>query len=327
MAFLRAKGQKCRAPATSVEGKKSSATRNLIQARRLVRAAQDQALRVCSAGCLRNAAQARGTGQRLILDSRVTDADTDSSYIKELADRIHSIENKLESDGNLNQDDIDKLFATDRSRQSNGLEDASRKRPFSSISTAEFTTPITVRQAPWGSENRSIQPASAAGETLSQEYDNASLAPQATPIKAADTPSRQPDEAADVGMDDAEEMPDIDDEAYEQYVSRSPLTRAHAHTITFRDGALNSSISQFPRIGSASIPYSAVRKDQAAVAAFSIVTCGEDCLQPHPALCWPDIHRRRKSRQLYSPRVGEQRCSSQSCDRHSACANLVDVNY
>lgn len=140
-------------------------------------------------------------------------------YIKELADRIHSIENKLESDGNLNQDDIDKLFATDRSRQSNGLDDASRKRPFSSISTGEFTTPTTVRQAPWGSEHRSIQPASAAGETLSQEYDNASLAPQATPIKAADTPSRQPDEAADVGMDDAEEMPDIDDEAYEHFLA------------------------------------------------------------------------------------------------------------
>ncbi|GJN82197.1 glucose-responsive transcription factor [Purpureocillium lilacinum] len=38
------------------------------------------------------------------------------SYIKELADRIHSIENKLESEGNLSQDDIDKLFASERPR-------------------------------------------------------------------------------------------------------------------------------------------------------------------------------------------------------------------
>ncbi|KAK2592265.1 Glucose-responsive transcription factor [Conoideocrella luteorostrata] len=142
-------------------------------------------------------------------------------YIKELADRIHSIENKLESDGNLSQDDIDKLFATDRSRHSNGPEDSTRKRPFSSISTGEFTTPNSVRQAPWGSEPRSVQLTSAAAETFGQDYNNnnTSLAPQPTAVKADDTLLKQPAEVPDIPMEDGEDILEIDDQAYHDFLT------------------------------------------------------------------------------------------------------------
>ncbi|KID92817.1 C6 finger domain-containing protein [Metarhizium guizhouense ARSEF 977] len=140
-------------------------------------------------------------------------------YIKELADRIHSIENKLESEGNLSQDDIDKLFATDRSRHSNGLEDSTRKRPFSSISTGDYTTPTTVRQAPWGSEARSAQPASGQGEGLVQEYSNSSLAPQPTPIKPDETPTKPHAAPADVPMLDGEEVPAVDEQAFLEFLA------------------------------------------------------------------------------------------------------------
>ncbi|KAG6034723.1 hypothetical protein E4U41_006404 [Claviceps citrina] len=145
-------------------------------------------------------------------------------YIKELADRIHSIENKLESDGNLSQDDIDKLFATDRPRPSNGVEDANRKRPFSSISTStrerELTTNLTVRQAPWGSDPRSNQPTLAAEDTLDHECSsNASLAPLATPIKADHTPLRPPADTPDPRMEEAEQIPDVDQGAYHHFLT------------------------------------------------------------------------------------------------------------
>ncbi|UKZ67393.1 uncharacterized protein TrAtP1_008554 [Trichoderma atroviride] len=42
-------------------------------------------------------------------------------YIKELADRIHSIENKLESEGSLTQDEIDRLLTPGSHRAYNGL--------------------------------------------------------------------------------------------------------------------------------------------------------------------------------------------------------------
>jgi hypothetical protein len=138
------------------------------------------------------------------------------SYIKELADRIHSIENKLESEGNLSQDDIDKLFSTDRSRHSNGLEDSSRKRPFSSISAGDFTTPTTARQAPWGSDSRSVQPASGSGEGFGQEYSNSSLAPQPSPIKPEEDASKESPVPEDVPMTDGEEIPAVDEQVFHE---------------------------------------------------------------------------------------------------------------
>ncbi|RGP80903.1 n-terminal binuclear zn cluster-containing dna-containing [Fusarium longipes] len=135
-------------------------------------------------------------------------------YIKELADRIHSIENKLESDGGLSQDDIDRLFVTDRPRQSQG-EDSSRKRPFSSISTNEFATPS--RQTPWGSEHR-IQASPGTSEAYTS-YDNSSLAPQPTALKPDNAPSKPPVAPMDVSMPDAHEGVDIDEGMLHSYLS------------------------------------------------------------------------------------------------------------
>ncbi|KAF7542627.1 hypothetical protein G7Z17_g11417 [Cylindrodendrum hubeiense] len=133
-------------------------------------------------------------------------------YIKELADRIHSIENKLENEGGLSQDDLDHLFVPDRPRQNHvGGDDASRKRPFSSIS-GEFTTPAPARQTPWGSEQRSIQPSSAASDGYAAPFSTGSLAPQPSAIKPESTPSKPPVAAMDISMPDTDGVPDIDED-------------------------------------------------------------------------------------------------------------------
>ncbi|KJZ73181.1 hypothetical protein HIM_07378 [Hirsutella minnesotensis 3608] len=136
-------------------------------------------------------------------------------YIKELADRIHSIENKLESEGNLTQDDIDKLFAADRPRShGHGApgDDLNRKRPFSSISTGDLNTPMSSRQAPWGSEARPGMPVSASSDSFAhQVYGNHALAPQPSAIKPDETPSRPPVAAMDVSMPEIDELPIIDE--------------------------------------------------------------------------------------------------------------------
>ncbi|KAI8674837.1 Zn(2)-C6 fungal-type domain-containing protein [Fusarium keratoplasticum] len=135
-------------------------------------------------------------------------------YIKELADRIHSIENKLESEGALSQDDIDRLFVSDRPRQSQG-EDSNRKRPFSSISTNDFATPS--RQTPWGSEHR-IQPSPGTSEGYAP-YSTGSLAPQPTAIKTDETPSKPPMAAMDITMSDTGEVTDVDEGMLHSYLS------------------------------------------------------------------------------------------------------------
>ncbi|KAJ6439689.1 fungal transcriptional regulatory protein [Purpureocillium lavendulum] len=144
-------------------------------------------------------------------------------YIKELADRIHSIENKLESEGNLSQDDIDKLFASERPRSHSQVgsgEDGSRKRPFSSISVGDFNTPVATRQAPWGSESRPHQPASATSETFGNHFaGNNALAPLPEAIKPDDgTVSKPPVASMDAPMTDADELPSIDEGAMEDYL-------------------------------------------------------------------------------------------------------------
>lgn len=141
------------------------------------------------------------------------------SYIKELADRIHSIENKLESEGSLTQDDIDRLFAPDRPRAYNNLvstaEDSNRKRPFSSISSGDFGTPAPARQAPWGSEPRPIQPATTPSETYAAPtYANSALAPQPLAVKPDDSPSKDVTVTEDDPMSDVEDVPEIDDGAF-----------------------------------------------------------------------------------------------------------------
>ncbi|CAM1501854.1 Fc.00g038380.m01.CDS01 [Cosmosporella sp. VM-42] len=139
-------------------------------------------------------------------------------YIKELADRIHSIENKLESDGALSQDDLDRLFVQDRPRaQSN--EESNRKRPFSSISTGEFSTPGTSRQTPWGSEHRPIQPSAPTMDAYGGNYTTSTLAPQPSPLKPDSTPSKPPVATMEISMPDIDELPDIDEGALHSYLS------------------------------------------------------------------------------------------------------------
>lgn len=138
-------------------------------------------------------------------------------YIKELADRIHSIENKLESEGAgaLSQEDLDRLFSSNTERpraQSN--EDPSRKRPFSSISTGDFTMPAPPRQTPWGSQPRPIQPSAPSTDSYGTPYTASTLAPQPSPIvKLDNTPSKPPMAQMEITMPDVDVTPDIDEVA------------------------------------------------------------------------------------------------------------------
>ncbi len=147
-------------------------------------------------------------------------------YIKELADRINSIESKLESEGGLSQDEIDKLFGSDRHRGPNGTgsEEPARKRPFSSISTNDFSTPVSSRQVPWGSEPRNIQPASGQSDGYAA-FNNSSLAPQPSEIKPDDTPSKVVD-ATDMPMMDDEEVVDLQEDILNEYAFQ-PLSNVH----------------------------------------------------------------------------------------------------
>ncbi|PHH66547.1 hypothetical protein CDD81_7022 [Ophiocordyceps australis] len=145
-------------------------------------------------------------------------------YIKELADRIYSIENKLESESNLTQDDIDKLFTSDRPRSHSNAtlaDESCRKRPFASISAGDYGSPIAARQTPWGSEARSLQPASAETEGFnSQVYtNNEALAPQAKPFKPETAPSRPPVASMEASISDADNLPSIDDGTLQDYLN------------------------------------------------------------------------------------------------------------
>ncbi|ATY65054.1 Fungal transcriptional regulatory [Cordyceps militaris] len=158
-------------------------------------------------------------------------------YIKELADRINSIESKLESDGGMPQDEIDKLFSAERQRGTNGtatVDDANRKRPYSSISN-DFSTSAPNRQAPWGSEPRSIPPEPAQSDTY---YHNASLAPQ--PSALNDTPSKPvAEDVGDITMEDGEHVPNIDEGVLNDFLnSVQPLYPILATTKTRQQALL-----------------------------------------------------------------------------------------
>lgn len=145
-------------------------------------------------------------------------------YIKELADRIHSIENKLESEGNLTQDDIDKLFAADRPHSHGHVASAeysSKKRPFSNISTSDFSTPASTRQEPWDSEPRPMphQPASEGLAAAHGYTNNHALAPQPSAVRPNGTPSKPPVASMDASMNEADEFPNIDEGALQDYLA------------------------------------------------------------------------------------------------------------
>ncbi len=79
---------------------------------------------------------------------------TSSSYIKELADRINTIEGKL----NTNVDGLERS-ASNEAFASPGLVDESRKRPFSNISNDAFQTPPPNRfSSTFTADHRPILP-------------------------------------------------------------------------------------------------------------------------------------------------------------------------
>jgi hypothetical protein len=131
-------------------------------------------------------------------------------YIKELADRIHSIENKLESEGGLTHEDLSGLFSTERPRNVNVDSDSNKKRPYSGISGADFDSPSSGRQASWGAESRPIQPPPIPSENnVALHYSAESLAPQASAVQG-DISSKQSEPPLDIPIPEVE-VPELTD--------------------------------------------------------------------------------------------------------------------
>lgn len=115
-------------------------------------------------------------------------------YIKELADRINHIEGKLAHEGSLDLSDLlggGRRESSDIFSPSAEHDENSRKRPYSSISGADFGTPNPSRQGNWNTEPRPIQPYQTPTNGLKgTPYAANGLAPQPLPRPDADTPSR-----------------------------------------------------------------------------------------------------------------------------------------
>lgn len=96
-----------------------------IPARVPAPAVLDHLCDVCSAVFPRSVVPARGMAFisffSFLPSGAFCCANASDSYIKELADRIHSIENKLESEGSLTQDEIDRLLTPGSHRAYNGI--------------------------------------------------------------------------------------------------------------------------------------------------------------------------------------------------------------
>ncbi len=114
-------------------------------------------------------------------------------YIKELADRIHSIEGKL---GNQTTAEV-AVDAVLRRESADGYMapatlNENSKRPYSSISTDAFQTPAPARGvAEWSSEPRPGQSYPRSAIHPGPPYSAGSLAPQLIGVpSAAATPSR-----------------------------------------------------------------------------------------------------------------------------------------
>ena len=126
-------------------------------------------------------------------------------YIKELADRIHHIEGKLASEGSL--DALTELLGGSRRESSDifassGQQEESRKRPYSSMSGADFGSPQTPRQSNWTSEPRPIQPYQApSNEPKGSPYPANGLAPQPLSRPDAETSSRTATSLDDMSID------------------------------------------------------------------------------------------------------------------------------
>ncbi|KAK2013873.1 hypothetical protein LZ32DRAFT_529648 [Colletotrichum eremochloae] len=146
-------------------------------------------------------------------------------YIKELADRINSIEGKLEIQSESLPPDIMGHWtsaAASLNSTPGPAEDASRKRPFSSISSTDLSTPAPQRQATWGTEHRPLQPMTTPSDRFqSSPFTANGLAPQPMPIKN-DMPPRPPVAPMDgpvTDMPDIDQARDVDDEVFNGYLT------------------------------------------------------------------------------------------------------------
>ncbi|KAK8855795.1 transcriptional regulatory protein [Apiospora arundinis] len=148
-------------------------------------------------------------------------------YIKELADRINHIEGKLNSEGNHGDATLSELLVSAR-RESSDIfqgaaaqsDDAARKRPYSSISGAEFGTPTSSRQPTWSTEPRPIQPYGTPTERARPNYSANGLAP--TPIASKTEGDGQPQSASVLdGMIDLNGIAssrEVDESTYNGYL-------------------------------------------------------------------------------------------------------------
>ena len=129
--------------------------------RSLVQTAAARQLSACSAASLKSEDRAKGkTKHHAVCLCMVEDSypltTWHLSYIKELADRINSIEGKLGGG-------VDNLEGGSRRESTEAFSsplpiDDSRKRPFSSISNDGFPTPSPARPTAWTPGHRPIQP-------------------------------------------------------------------------------------------------------------------------------------------------------------------------
>lgn len=120
---------------------------------------------------------------------------TPLSYIKELADRINSIEGKLgaqavsEALGDLAG--ISRRESADAYSPSVQLDENARKRPYSSISGEGFDTPVSNRHAGWASEPRPSNSFQTPTDRYRPPYSVNNLAPRPVgPKSESQTPSR-----------------------------------------------------------------------------------------------------------------------------------------
>ena len=107
-------------------------------------------------------------------------------YIKELADRINSIEGKLGGSAADLLDGVSQRQSAEAFSSPLPLDD-SRKRPFSSISNENYAVPSPARHTGWTSEHRPIQPFQPP-QNRGTPYSANGLAPQPIGPKADPPP-------------------------------------------------------------------------------------------------------------------------------------------
>lgn len=136
-------------------------------------------------------------------------------YIKELADRIHSIEGKLASEG-ANADLTELLNGTRREASDlfPAADASGRKRPYSSISSGDFGTPTPAGHITSNLEHRPVYRSSM--DRYRTSYSANELAP-APNTAGADADFARPDAAMNgmqVDMETIDQVPEIDETTF-----------------------------------------------------------------------------------------------------------------